>query len=508
MAQSMVRLWACLLVLVVMLLAAERTEAQPQYTGKRTSAFGDLVYCTNSSYTKCYRPGVYHLCPDNCLYTCYMNCRSCEAVCPSSPPPPKRSPPPPKHSPPHPPKHSPPPPKHSPPHPPKHSPPPPKHSPPPPPKHSPPPPKHSPPPPKRSPPPPTHSPPPPPKHSPPRHKHSPPPHSPPPTSPPPPSPSPPSSPPPISPSLPPPSTSSPPSKAKKVKCKNKYYPTCYHVQQYCPSTCPDSCEVDCVTCSPLCYCNKPGAVCQDPQFIGGDGLTFYFHGKKDKDFCIVTDSNLHINAHFIGRRNENMKRDFTWVQSIGILFDAHRLFVAAEKTVTWDDSVDRLALAFDGEQVLLPDGEGAKWRSASLPRVTITRSRETNAVVIEAEGNFRVKASVVPITQKDSQIHNYGITKEDCFAHLDLSFKFYSLSSEANGVLGQTYGSNYVSRVKMGVAMPVLGGDKEFSSSSLFATDCAVARFNGRFNSTEQFEYADVSCASGMGGIAGVVCKK
>ncbi|KAK6936186.1 Root cap [Dillenia turbinata] len=400
----MVRLGACLLLLVVVL--AESAKAQPQYTGTRTSPFGNLVYCTNSTYKNCYHPGVYHLCPDNCLYTCNIDCGSCEAVCPSSPPPP------PKHSPPPPPKHSPPPP------------------------------------------------------------------------------------------------SSTPSKAKKVKCKNKYYPTCEHVEQYCPSDCPDTCEVDCVACKPVCNCNKPGAVCQDPQFIGGDGLTFYFHGKKDKDFCIVTDSNLHINAHFIGRRNENMKRDFTWVQSIGILFHTRRLYVAAKKTAMWDDSVDRLALAFDGEPVLLPDGEGAKWSSPSLPRVTISRSQETNAVVIEAEGNFRIKANVVPITQKDSQIHNYGITEEDCFAHLDLSFKFYSLSGEANGVLGQTYGSNYVSRVKMGVAMPVLGGDREFSSSSLFATDCAFARFKGHFNSTDQFEYADVSCASGMGGLAGVVCKK
>ncbi|KAK6926625.1 hypothetical protein RJ641_008344 [Dillenia turbinata] len=138
-------------------------------------------------------------------------------------------------------------------------------------------------------------------------------------------------------------------------------------------------------------CHRPGAVCQDPQFIGGDGLTFYFHGKKDKDFCI----------------------------SLGILFDTHKLYVAAKKTATWDDSVDRLALAFDGEPISLQEDEGATWQSSNLPRVTITRSTETNAVVIEAEGNFKIKAMVVPITQKDSEIHNYGITGEDCFAHLD-----------------------------------------------------------------------------------------
>ncbi|CBI28357.3 unnamed protein product, partial [Vitis vinifera] len=265
---------------------------------------------------------------------------------------------------------------------------------------------------------------------------------------------------------------------KRVKCKNKYYTHCYGMELNCPSTCPDRCEVDCVTCSPVCNCNKPGAVCQDPRFIGGDGITFYFHGKKDRDFCLVSDSNLHINAHFIGKRNQNMKRDFTWVQSLGILFDTHQLFIGAKKTATWDDSVDRLALVFDGEPIFLPDEEGVKWQPEMSPEdVSVTRTQNTNAVEIEVEGNFMIKASVVPITEKESRVHNYDITAEDCFAHLDLSFKFYSLSGNVSGVLGQTYGSKYVSRVKMGVAMPILGGEKEFASSGLFTTDCAVARF-------------------------------
>lgn len=118
---------------------------------------------------------------------------------------------------------------------------------------------------------------------------------------------------------------------------------------------------------------------------------------------------------------------------------------------------------------------------------------------------------VVPITEKESRIHSYGITQEDCFAHLDLSFKFYGLSGEVNGVLGQTYATNYVSRVKMGVAVPVLGGDKEFASSSLFATDCEVARFNGQFDakgdSLESAAYANLKCGSDMAG-EGVVCKR
>ncbi|XP_019165139.1 PREDICTED: tyrosine-protein phosphatase non-receptor type 23-like [Ipomoea nil] len=303
-----------------------------------------------------------------------------------------------------------------------------------------------------------------------------------------------------------PSTTSP----KKVRCKLSKYPSCYAVEHQCPPACPGGCQVDCVTCKPVCKCDMPGAVCQDPRFIGADGLTFYFHGKKDRDFCLVTDPNLHINAHFIGRRNHGMKRDFTWVQSIAILYNNHTIFIGAQKSATWDDAVDRLSLSFDGEPILLPDTDSATWLSNSAPAAKITRTADTNDVTLEIENTATITARVVPITQHESRVHNYGITEEDCFAHLELGFKFLSLSSdEVDGVLGQTYRRDYVSRVKMGVAMPVIGGDKEFASSSLFADDCAVSKFNGgrKGSSSSVLELPTMKCKSGIYG-RGVVCKR
>ncbi|XP_058089031.1 uncharacterized protein LOC131235724 [Magnolia sinica] len=294
---------------------------------------------------------------------------------------------------------------------------------------------------------------------------------------------------------------------KKVSCESKEYPKCYDLVHVCPKYCRDSCEVDCVTCKPVCKCDQPGAVCRDPRFIGGDGIMFYFHGKKDRDFCLLSDSNLHINAHFIGKRNPAMKRDFTWVQSIAILFDNHRLFVGAQKTATWDEAVDRLALTFDGEPIFLPQGKGAQWQSTVLPSVSITRSHDTNGVIVEVDGNFRITTTVVPITKEESRVHGYDVTDEDCMAHLNLGFKFYSLTGDVTGVLGQTYGKNYISRVNMGVAMPVMGGDREFAVTSLFAADCEVSRFNGIGASSGNAEFASLSCGSGIGG-RGVVCER
>ncbi|XP_031500262.1 uncharacterized protein LOC116264265 [Nymphaea colorata] len=294
---------------------------------------------------------------------------------------------------------------------------------------------------------------------------------------------------------------------KRVACRRREFKGCHGIVHNCPAACPETCKIDCRTCKPVCYCDKPGAVCDDPRFIGGDGITFYFHGQKDRDFCLVSETNLHINGHFIGKRGDGMKRDFTWVQSIGVLFDDHKLFIGAKKVAQWDDSIDQLAIAFDGEPVFLPTKEEAQWAPPASVLI-ITRSSRANEIVVEAVNKFKITAKVVPISKEESRIHNYGITADDCFAHLDLGFKFYSLSGSVHGVLGQTYADNYRSRAVVGMKMPVLGGDREFLSSGLFAADCAVARFKGSERAVMEgaVDHEDIQCKSSFTGR--VICKK
>ncbi|KAI3517155.1 hypothetical protein L1887_16364 [Cichorium endivia] len=204
---------------------------------------------------------------------------------------------------------------------------------------------------------------------------------------------------------------------KNVRCLSLLFPTCFNQWYPCPNSCPKNCFMDCVSCKPVCRCNMPGALCQDPRFVGGDGVTFYFHGRKDQDFCLVSDNNLHIN------------------------------------------------------------GENWNYRNSSLQ---ISRTSPTNGIAIEVQNSLRITATVVPIGAEESRVHGYNITDDNCFAHLDLGFKFFNLSDGVDGVLGQTYRRNYASKIKVSANMPVMGDTPKYMTSDIFATDCTISRFHGR----------------------------
>ncbi|KAG2565521.1 uncharacterized protein LOC120683090 [Panicum virgatum] len=263
----------------------------------------------------------------------------------------------------------------------------------------------------------------------------------------------------------------------KVSCKDKGGPDCY---VGCPKECPNKCIASCTRCRSFCMCDFfPGTSCGDPRFTGGDGNTFYFHGHKDRSFCILSDAGVHINAHFIGNHNPELKRDFTWVQALGITFAGgrHRLYIGSRKAARWDEEVDHIVVALDGEPVDVAAVRDARWSSGTLPGLSVTRTDAVNSVLVQLDGVFAVSANAVPVTDEDDKVHKYGRTDRDSLVHLDLGFRFHNLTADVDGVLGQTYSPSYVSRLDIGAKMPVMGGAHKYLSSSLFSTDCAVSKF-------------------------------
>nr|CAD1844777.1 unnamed protein product [Ananas comosus var. bracteatus] len=225
--------------------------------------------------------------------------------------------------------------------------------------------------------------------------------------------------------------------------------------------------------------------------------------KENKDFCLVTDSDIHVNAHFIGKQGKG--RDFTWVQSIGVLFGSQQFYVGARKVATWHGSDDNMHVQFNGADINIPSGDGEMWTSPEGD-LQIKRVGETNSIVAEVVGVVKIGVRVVPITEEESRIHGYGITEDDCFAHLELSFKFSSLSNSVSGVLGQTYVPGYRSPVKIGVPMPVMVARRS-TRPRICLRRTAPSRSSGSRGRVLRLRIRD-GCLRSSRWNSGIVCKR
>jgi hypothetical protein len=144
------------------------------------------------------------------------------------------------------------------------------------------------------------------------------------------------------------------------------------------------------------------------------------------------------------------------VQALGVTFaEGHRLYIGAEKAVKWDEEEDHVQIAVDGEPVEVEAAKNARWVSNAVRGLSVTRISTVNTIVVDLDGVFSISANAVPITNEDSRIHSYGKTRKDSLMHLDLGFKFHALTKGVDGVLGQTYHSDYVSKVNVTAKMPI-----------------------------------------------------
>ncbi|KAJ6792774.1 Uncharacterized protein M6B38_237305 [Iris pallida] len=285
----------------------------------------------------------------------------------------------------------------------------------------------------------------------------------------------------------------------KLACTSRRSP-CYRRVIRCPPECPfakpsnpkaKACSLDCNSpkCEAVCRgrkpkCNGLGSGCYDPRFVGGDGAVFYFHGRKDEHFALVSDTGFHVNARFIGIRPANRTRDFTWIQALGLILGgsgggSHTLAVEAARAAKWEDGVDRLRLSYDGEPLDLPEGHLARWEPTDDDNLAVERTGSRNSILVSVRDAVEVSVSVVPITEEEDRVHGYGVPGGDCFAHLEVQFRFPGrLSPRVEGVLGRTYRPDYVSAAKPGVAMPVAGGEDRYRTSSLLSPDCKACLFS------------------------------
>ncbi|KAK3433180.1 hypothetical protein EUGRSUZ_D00697 [Eucalyptus grandis] len=313
-------------------------------------------------------------------------------------------------------------------------------------------------------------------------------------------------------------------KRERVTC-NSRRSRCFMRYVTCPVECPQvkpkdpkakACYLDCYTpkCEAVCRKRKPncsgmGAACYDPRFVGGDNIVFYFHGRSEEHYALVSDTDLQVNARFIGLRPVGRSRDFTWIQALGLLFGPHTFTLEAARAETWSDDIDRLRFSYDGTSVTLPESPDSEWSSPG-DEIKLERTASKNSVTLIVQEALELYVSVVPITEEDDRIHSYGIPRNDSFAHLEVQFRFFGLSQRVDGVLGRTYRADFENPAKPGVEMAVVGGEDRYRTSSLLSSDCAACVFAPGDDKEVSFlrQYAMLSCTSGVADGIGMVCRK
>lgn len=239
---------------------------------------------------------------------------------------------------------------------------------------------------------------------------------------------------------------------------------------------------------------------------------FYFHGKANHHFVLVSDHNLQINAHFIGIRPAGRPRDFTWIQSLGILFEDHSFTLSATQTSSWDNSLDQLSFTFDDTTIYVDEGYLSSWTSPSN-KLNVERTSMVNSVTVTLQNVFEIMVTVVPVTKEDDRIHKYQIPENDCFAHLEVQFKFLKLSEKVEGVLGQTYRPDFENPVKRGVSMPIMSGEERYITSSLLSPSCKYCIFSPEkkknvVGKKPEISHGAMDCTSEVSNGYGVVCRR
>ncbi|CAN1154163.1 hypothetical protein LINPERPRIM_LOCUS40986 [Linum perenne] len=319
-------------------------------------------------------------------------------------------------------------------------------------------------------------------------------------------------------------------KPETVWCNNTLS-RCSGAYVDCPSECPSTtypnakskvCHVNCD--HPLCKaqckkrkpnCDAPGSACYDPRFVGGDGVVFYFHGKTNEVFSLVSDPNFQINGRFIGHRPTGRSRDFTWIQSLGIVFDSHKFTLEATKSVTWDSNVEHLKFTYNGQDISIAQGSLSSWYSGETKDIKVERVSSKNSVILTLKDKAEILVNVVPVTKEDDRVHKYQVPLDDCFVHLEVQFRFFDLSAQVDGVLGRTYQPDFEnSAAKPGVAMPVMGGEDKYKTTDLLSTECGSCIFSSKSTKEQSskqgnaIDFPTLDCTRGSAAGYGIVCRK
>eukprot|EP00899_Mesostigma_viride_P015012 jgi/Mesvir1/23511/Mv22353-RA.1 len=217
---------------------------------------------------------------------------------------------------------------------------------------------------------------------------------------------------------------------------------------------------------------RPRSATSDPHFVTARGSKFDFNGEAGRTYCVVTDTQLQINARFVGATPDaalvsptnqvNGKPDTrTWMDQVAILHGSDRVLVEAASPQKTPYTLSFGTVSVNGELVL---GRTAMIKLAS--GLTVARSKTRVVVTVPDVGGVEVQVVRAEFWQPGSGPgHNF----------LNLQVKQFTGLSHAHGILGQSLGGGDGD-------IPVDGTPQDYQTTSIFAADCRYNQFRLALN--------------------------
>ena len=286
-------------------------------------------------------------------------------------------------------------------------------------------------------------------------------------------------------------------KCIKWLIKNVVIPICVEEILECPSPPPPTPPSPSPGPAPP---SPGGSGSGDPHFVGARGTRYDFNGLPGKDYCLFTDSSVHMNMHMIGHF-VNHSKVRTWMGKLGIMWKeggkSHSLVLSAREGPELERGsgflagaeLDNVALPTlqVGESRALPGGVNFTFNHISPWGPEKKNLSDVYFVKLPGLVTIRVQLRV--------ETHPSLRTSTNAWTHVDVALRQVHPTSKVHGVLGQTFRKDRDSRAMKYSALGSLlrrsvaadghsgagfldGSTADYETSSVSAADCRFSAFN------------------------------
>ncbi|CAI5536818.1 unnamed protein product [Closterium sp. Naga37s-1] len=245
------------------------------------------------------------------------------------------------------------------------------------------------------------------------------------------------------------------------------------------------------TVGSLCTANEKG----DPHFTGADGSHFDFSGRPNRNYALISDAHVQVNAFFGGRYGvwANHAKALTWIRSLAVMTGHHLLILDARRGASAEYGDGYLArMVVDGRvrELDTPGTSVQLWPGAELAWVVGGKLDGNDLIDVYELRVANVVTLHVTLRPEIAAMR----TATDGTVHMSIGVDWASLSPSVHGVLGQTFRPDFIGRLAQQHLVhsdvlheDVVPGDnaegfidgtvKDYQVSALSKADCRFCRF-------------------------------